>query len=170
MTEATPGASAIHSPPLSPETAPAMMETLKANPDFMKRVEACEPEAFAEYNKLWRVAHNLPEAPPQAPATVVDIKPEADARIVAAMQQHAAALGRQGFSEQQQAEIIGRRPVTMQERQWHESQYELRRKDAAFMARWSAGDMEAIKIMRDHAIGKSLPIGSLQDIERWERS
>jgi hypothetical protein len=166
MSEATPGASAIHSPPLTPETAPALMETLKANPDFMKRIEAGEPEAFAEYNKAWRVAHNLP-AEPGAPQTAAEVKPEADARIVAAWQQHAAALGRQGFSEQQQAEIIGRRPVTMEERQWHESQYEMRRKDAAFMQRWSPGDMEAIKIMRDHAIGKSLPIGTLQDIERW---
>jgi hypothetical protein len=86
------------------------------------------------------------------------------------MQQHAGALSRQGYNEQQQKEIIGRRPVTMQERQYHESQYEMRRKDAAFMARWSAGDMEAIKIMRDHAIGKSLPIGTLQDIERWGQS
>ena len=49
----------------------------------------------------------------------------------------------------------------------HVQQYERLGKDAAFMQRWAAGEMEAVFTMRKHAIGKSLPIGTLDDIRRW---
>ena len=145
----------------------ATPEALRADPAFMERVAKMEPEAFAQYNEAWRVAHGLtPKALP--PQSMVDVDVEADARVIAAVQQHAEVLERNGYTLEQQIEIVGQRPVTMQERNWHQNQYELRRRDFAFMARWSSGDMEAIKIMRDHAIGKSLPIGTLEEIKAWE--
>jgi len=160
------GASGVMNAPLTPETAAQRMEDLKASPEFMAKVAAKDPAAFDEYNKAWRVAHGLtPEPlPPQSPT---DVDTERDARVVAAVQQHAAVLRRQGFNDDQVTEIVGRRPITLQEREFHQNQIERLRRDQAFMARWSNGDIEAIHTIQKHSIALSLPTGTLQDIERW---
>jgi hypothetical protein len=168
MSEATPGAAAIIEQPLTPEVAAQQMDVLKADPKFMERVASKDAAAFNEFNRLWRISRGLPETP--QPQSAAEINAETDARVVAAVQQHAAVLGSLGYNEELQTVILGRRPVPQAEHDMHVSLYERYRKDAAFMARWSAGDMEAIKIMRDHAIGKSLPIGTLQQINDWERA
>src|SRR5215472_10520982 len=166
MTEAAPGATAIIEAPLTPEAAADRMAQLKEDPAFQERVAKRDPAAFEEHLKLWRVAHGLPETP-QPPQSLVDVSAEADARVVAQAQRHAAALAAQGFSDSQQIQIIGRRPVPQAEHDIHVREYERLRKDAAFMQRWVAGDTEAVFTMRKHAIGKSLPIGSLDDIRAW---
>jgi hypothetical protein len=143
------------------------METLTQNPEFMDRVRARDAEAFSEYNKLWRLSRGM-SAEPEPPHSSVDIGTEADARVVAAVQQHAGFYRDRGYTELQQTEIVGQRPITMEERRWHETQYNMKRTSAAFMARWSAGDLEAVREMNNHAIAMRLPIGTLEDIKRWE--
>src|SRR5215472_13612024 len=99
------GATDIIDQPLTPEAAADRMMQLKESPEFMKRVGGGDAEAFAEYNKLWRVSRGLPETP-QPPQSKVEVDAEADARTVAAVQQHAAVLAAQGFDEKQQIQIV----------------------------------------------------------------
>jgi hypothetical protein len=178
---ATPGASPTPDPPLQPlqylggqpisaETALQRMQELREDTKFMERVAARDAEAFAEHTRLWRVAHGL-SVEPTPPHSPVDIGTEADARVIAAVQEHAGFYRDRGYTEQQQIEIVGGRPITMEERRWHEAQYNMKRSSAEFMRRWSAGDLEAIREMNNHAIGmRGLPLGTLEDIKRWEGS
>ena len=166
MTEAAPGATAIIEAPLTAEVAADRMAQLKDDPAFQERVAKRDPAAFEEHLKLWRVSRGLPTEP-VPPQSKVEVEAEADARVVAQVQQHAAVLAAQGFTDNQQIQIIGRRPVPQAEHDIHVREYERLRKDAAFMQRWTAGDTEAVFTMRKHAIGKSLPIGSLDDIRAW---
>jgi hypothetical protein len=151
--------------PISREGAAAQMATLTQDPKFMDRVAARDAEAFSEYNQLWRLSRGM-SAEPAPPFGPVDIGDEVDARVAAAMQQHAGFYRDRGYSELQQIEIVGQRPVTMEEKRWHQAQYDMKRTSAAFMARWSAGDLEAIKEMNNHAIAMRLPTGTLEDIKR----
>lgn len=178
MTDAAPGVTPPEGPPVgaskiinAPLTDPAVaaqrMADLAADPKFMEKVAAKDAEAFSEYNKAWRVAHGLP-AEPEPPHSPVEIDTERDARVIAVMQQHAGFYRDRGYTEQQQVEIVGQRPVTMEEKRWHQTQYDMKKSSPAFMARWSAGDLEAIKEMNNHAIAMRLPTGTLADIERWE--
>jgi hypothetical protein len=160
------GVSPIVNAPLTPEAAAQRMIDLKADPEFMRRVEARDPAAFEDYNKAWRVAHGLPETP-QPPQSPVEVNNETDARVIAAVQQHAGFYRDRGYSEEQQIEIVGQRPITVEERKWHEQQYEMKRSSPAFMAKWSAGDLEAVRDMQRHAIAMRLPLGTLDDIKRW---
>jgi hypothetical protein len=58
----------------------------------------------------------------------------------------------------------------MEERRW-QTQYNMKKSSPAFMARWSAGDLEALREMNNHAIAmRGLPLGTLDDIARWEGS
>src|SRR5262249_45010769 len=144
----------------------AQMEALKADPKFMERVSARDPEAFSQYNQLWRISRGLtPE--PEPPQTAVHVGAEADERVMRDLQQHSDVLRRQGFDENQINEIVGRRPITMQERDWHQNQINILKRDHAFMQRWAAGDIEAIQKIQRHSVALSLPIGTLEDIERW---
>jgi hypothetical protein len=152
--------------PISRAGAFARMEELRADPKFQERVAARDPDAFSEHTRLWRLAHGL-SAEPQPPQSPVDVDVEADARVIAAVQQHAEHYANKGATEQQQIEIVGQRPVTIEERRWHQAQYERKRTDPEFMRRWSAGSRQEIEEMNIHAIGMRLPLGTLDDIRRW---
>lgn len=170
MTDAAPapvvGVSDITASP-DPAAAASQMESLKATPEFMERVRKGEPEAFDQYNRLWRLSRGMSETP-QPPETVVDVESEIGGRLVAQVQQHADVLRGQGFDENQILEIIGQRPITMQERDYHKNQIALLRRDQDFMRRWSAGDLKAIQEIQRHSVALSLPIGTLAEIEAWE--
>lgn len=165
-----PGVSEIINAPLTdPAVAAQRMEDLKADPEFMKRVEAKDAVAFSEYNKAWRVAHGLP-AEPAPPYSAAHIEPEADARLAAALEQHAGFYRDRGYSDLQQIEIIGQRPITPEEKRWHEQQWKEKSNSPAFMARWNAREADAIREMNNHAVAMRLPTGTLDDIKRWEGS
>ena len=153
--------------PISREAAAEQLQQLRDDPKFQERIAARDAEAFAENTRLWRLAHGMtPE--PEPPQSPVQVDAEADARVVAAVQQHAGFYRDRGYSELQQIEIVGNRPITVEEKRWHETQYNMKKSSAAFMAKWSSGDLDAIKQMNDHAIAMRLPLGTLADIQRWK--
>jgi hypothetical protein len=157
--------------PTDPVAAKSLREALVAHPDFMKDWQTDQKKWTALGFLKW-VAEGKPAdkygEPPYQP--VADPEAQADSRAIAAVQQHAGFYRDHGYTEEQQIEIVGQRPITMEEKRWHETQYNNRKNDAEFMRRWTAGDTEALKIMRDHAIAMRLPLGTLADIARWEGS
>jgi hypothetical protein len=50
-------------PLVDPASAAARMEQMRADAEFLKRVEAKDAAAFSEYNTAWRVSHGLPAEP-----------------------------------------------------------------------------------------------------------
>ena len=55
---------------------------MRADPEFLKRVEAKDAAAFSDYNKAWRVSRGLPAEPVQE-INAENIFKETDARIAA---------------------------------------------------------------------------------------
>jgi hypothetical protein len=113
-----------------------------------------------------RVAHGLSPVP-QPPHDVVDVEAEMDGRVVAALQQHADVLRKQGFDENQILQIVGQRPILAGEREWHQNQIALLKKDPEFVRRYLSGGYEEGLRMRKHQAALSLPVGTLDDIRRW---
>jgi hypothetical protein len=119
------GVSDVLNASLDAAAAAQHMQQLKDDPDFMKRVTAGDAEAFSQYNRLWRISRGMSPAPtpPQSP---VEIGAEADGPIIAAIQQHAGFYRDRGYTEQQRIEIVGGRPITMEERRW-QTQYNMKK-------------------------------------------
>jgi hypothetical protein len=169
MNESTPGVSTILDPPppADPASASARMETLKADPAFMKRVEGKDAEAFSEFNRLWRISRGLtPDQ--QVPVNTVDVLTQHGERAVAAAEQHLGVYLEKGFSDEAAYQIVNRRPMLLEEKQTRERELGRLQKDEAFMARYRAGDRDARLEYDSHVIARSLPSGTLADIHRWE--
>ena len=153
--------------PADAASAEIARQQLLQDPDFMKRVEAKEPNAFAHYNRLWRLSRGMTAEllPPHSP---VDVQTEIDARLAAQIEQHATVYADKGYTAEQATTILGQRPLLASEKQWHQVEYNNKRSDPEFMRRWMAGDQTAIRQMNTHAIALRLPTGTLEDIQRWE--
>jgi hypothetical protein len=119
----------------------------------------------AEREKLYRIANGWPESFEQSAAGV---NAETDARAAAALEQHAGVYANKGYTEEQQIEIVGRRPITSEELRQHKVQYEANQSNPDFMTKWMAGSKWHIEEMNRLAVAMRLPIGTLQDIERWQ--
>jgi hypothetical protein len=160
---------AAPAPITDPNAARIRMGELTNDPEFMKRVTAKDAEAFAEYNRLWRVSRGMPPEP-LPPFSQEEVVKEADQREVRQLQEHDGVLERQGYTPEQRLEIIGQRPIVAEEKALHARLYNEKRNNREFMNRWIGGDPQAIKEMHDHAIAMRMPDGSLEDVRRWEGS
>ena len=170
MSEATPGAVAIIEAPLTPESAADRMEQLKVDPAFQQRVAKLDAGAFAEHEKLWRIAHGLPAEKVMAVNTQ-DVMQQHSARAVAEAEQRMALYVNKGFSDEVAYQIVNARPVPFQERQIHDRELARLRNDANFMQRYRQGDRDAILEHDGHVLGRSLPVArSLDEIHAWERA
>jgi hypothetical protein len=74
-----------------------------------------------------------------------------------------------GYSALQVHQILGGRPIPAAEREFHDQRFEVLKKDVEFMQRWSRGDREAVLEMKLHASGRKLPVGTLEQIQDWDR-
>jgi hypothetical protein len=168
MSELTPGATAIIDAPLTdPAVAAQRMEQLKIDETFQQRVQAGDPEAFAEHTKLWRVAHGLP-AEPQMPVNTQDVLTQHSSRAVAEAEQRMELYLTKGFSAESAYQIVNQRPIPFGERQHHDRELARLKNDQAFMDRLRRQDSAARLEYDSHVIALSLPIGTLADINRWE--
>jgi len=78
-------------PLVDPAAATARMEQMRADPEFLKRVEAKDAAAFSECNKAWRVSRGLPAEPVQE-INAENIFKETDARIAVETEKRADML------------------------------------------------------------------------------
>jgi hypothetical protein len=169
MSELTPGATAIlDAPPVTdPAVAVQRIEQLKVDEAFQQRVQAGDPEAYAEHTRLWRVAHGLP-AEPQMPVNTQDVLTQHSSRAVAEAEQRMELYQTKGFSAEAAYEIVNQRPIPFQERQHHERQLSRLKNDQAFMDRLRRQDSAARLEYDSHVVALSLPVGTLEDINRWQ--
>jgi hypothetical protein len=168
MSEAAPGATDIIEQPLTPEAAADRFEQLKTDPVFQERVGKLDAGAFAEAEKLWRVAHGLPAEKVMAVNTQ-DVTQQQSARAVAEAERRMALYVDKGFSAEVAYQIINGRPIPFEERQIHERELARLRNDQNFMQRYRSGDRVAILEHDGHVVARSLPVArSIDDIHAWE--
>jgi len=171
VTEATPGATDIINPPppADAQSAVARMEQLKSDAAFQERISKGDATAFAEHETLWRLAHGLP-AEKQPVVNTADVFAQANARAAAETQTRAEMLRADGLSDHQAYEILNARPISLDERRWHERELNTLKRDQAWVQRYMAGDGEARRQMRTHTAALTLPIGTLEQINVWEEA
>ena len=106
---------------LSPADAAARIEALKADGNFYAALRRHDGGAHAEWNELHRAltAQPVPAAP--SIGTEADVQAQEQARAAAAWKQSLAELRRNGarFTPEQESDILNRRPISEEERQFH---------------------------------------------------
>lgn len=170
MSELTSGTTDLANPPppATPEAAAARMTVLHQDPAFMQRVEARDPEAFAEHLKLWRIQHGLP-AEPQPPQALPDVFGQQNERVLRETETRADMLRADGLGDEQIYQILNGRPQPLEERRWHEQELARLKRDQTWVKRYFEGDREARWQMRLHTAALTLPIArSLDEINSWE--
>jgi hypothetical protein len=180
MTEAIPaiGRSDVLGGGLSPAQAQAEINSLKSDTDFGKLLltkidhgQVAPPEVVAAKAK-WDALHKAAyPAPREYSADEIRSMPaHHDAKRQAELlSAHGMRMLGEGYTPQQVHQILGGRPIPAAEREYHDQRFEVLKKDVAFMQRWSAGDREAVLEMKLHASGRRLPVGTLEQIQDWDR-
>jgi hypothetical protein len=154
--------------PISVEQAAARMETLKTDENFQKRVAAKDPAAFAEHLKLWRITRHLP-AEVETPINSVDVIKESIGRDLAIAETRADSLRDVGFTETQVYQYLNGRPIPFEEKQIHERELARLQKSPDFVQKYMRNDPEAVLKMRLLHVGLSMRVGTLDQINEWER-
>jgi hypothetical protein len=172
-------ASDVFGSSMSPAQAKAEIAAIINDPARGKLVatkvgwgEVAPPEVLAaksQWNQLHAVAFPKPQ---QYSADEINKMPQHhDARRQAEMNSmRAVQMRAQGYSDLQAYEVLNRRPLSPEQHAEYEAQYQSHKADTAFMARWSAGDREAIAKMALLASGRKLPVGTPDQIAAWERA
>jgi hypothetical protein len=156
--------------PLTPEAAADQMAVLRDDGAFQERVRKGDASAFAEHERLWRVAHGLP-AEKQPAVNLGDVFAEANARALRETETRADMLRADGLSDESVYQILNGRPIPLAERRIHEQRLQQLKRDQSWVQKYLAGDPEARLQMRSHTAALTLPVArSLDDIHRWEIS
>ena len=143
---------------------------MRADPEFLKRVEAKDAAVFSECNKAWRVSRGLPAEPVQE-INAENIFKETDARIAVETEKRADMLRADGFDEEQIYQALNARPIPLGERRWHEQELARLKRDNAWVQKYLGGDPEARRQMRMHTSALTLPVAcSLAEIHAWEQA
>jgi hypothetical protein len=113
---------AVTAATLQPEAAAARIESLKADKDFYAALQRKDGAAMEEWNALHKsLTAPPPPVTPKEIATEADIKAEEQQRTAAAWSESLAELRRNGaqFTAAQEQDILARRPISQQERDFH---------------------------------------------------
>jgi hypothetical protein len=179
MTEVAPTASDLHGGQMSPEQALSTIEALKTSTAFGKLLltkvgfgETAAPEVLAAKSR-WSNLHSIAFPKPQeySPDQLKNLPQHHDMRRQAEMNgAHGMQMLAEGYSPIQVHQILGGRPVSAEEHEFHERSHEASKKDIALMQRWARGDRDARLKISLHVSGRALPIAkSLAEIEAWDR-
>jgi hypothetical protein len=175
---ATPGVSEIINPPAptTPEAAATRMAEMDADPAFRDRVKNGDTAAYAEREKLWRVAHGMTPEPRPA-VNEIDVLTQMGGRTLAETQARAESLRNDGLSELAIYEYLNGRPVPLAEHQAAQREIARFKTDKAFQQRLRDKDPRAIFEYRRAHINVAMPVvsnsvdGQLQpEIAAWERA
>lgn len=159
--------------PISAEKAGELRADLMADKEFVKAALAGDKAKLKEMADLLRLSrgeqpgNDLPPAPP--PQDELGVLSQQERREVEINELRIDAHASVGINEEQSFQILGGRPVTFEERQFHEEQIARLRTDQDFMRRWSRGDRAAITEMAVHASARAMPIGTVEQCEAWDR-
>jgi len=67
-------------------------------------------------------------------------------------------------------QIVNGRPISREERDYHEQQFRLLIQDRALAAKYLRVDAETRSRFDKHAIGRKMRVGTLEDIAAWEKA
>src|SRR5262249_10581395 len=137
---------------------------------FQERVKNLDATAFAEHEKLWRVAHGLP-AEKQPAVNSGDVFAEANARVLRETETRADMLRQDGFHDEAIYAVLNGRPIPLGERKWHEEELARLKRDKSWVQKYFDGDREARLQMRKHTAALTLPVArSLSEIHAWQQA
>jgi hypothetical protein len=155
--------------PISPEAAQARLDALRADPDFQKRIEAKDSEAFSLNTKLWKLSRGM-SADLVPPQTAVDVYQQHADRGVQVAEAHADVIEKNyDLTDKQLHEVIFQRPVLLEEKQRAEIEYKKLTGDKTWLERWRNGDRQARTEMYLLNAIKAAPAATLQQVLEWDR-
>jgi hypothetical protein len=155
------GLSFYQGQPIDPAGAAAQLDTLRADPKWMARIAAKDPEAFAENTRLWRISRGMTAEP--GPETVIDVYQQHADRGVQAAESHADAI-----EKRQLFEVIMQRPVQQFEREKAERDYQKAVADKGYMEKWRNGDRQARTEMYLLNAIRAAPVATQQQVLAWD--
>ena len=172
MTDATPGASQIISPPppqpveqLTADAARERVSQLTQDPKFAENFARGDVAARDYWDRLHRHIQGIP--PPQ---TAEGVAAEMQQRAVEFQGQQADVLRLAGCNEQQVFEIMSLRPLTPEQKREAEFRFERMKQDRDWQARWLRGDREAKLDLALLSAARAMPTATLAEQEAWDRA
>jgi hypothetical protein len=154
---------------ITPEAAAQTRASLMADQKFSAAALAGDKEKLSQLAALWQLERSIQ---PPAPTTEADVervtldRAEQQRAADTSALQHTAA-----FTPEQINEIVNLRPIPAAEKEYHQRELELLKKDAGAVKLYLAGDREMSTRFKLHAIGaRGLPVArDLAEIEDWQR-
>jgi hypothetical protein len=155
--------------PFAASGAAAKREALMSDPEYTKAALAGDLTKTRELANLLMLSRG--QTPPAAStvSTVADVEAQAIDRAGRERDMHAASMRNEAdYTPEQINQIVNQRPVTAEERAFHQRQLVLLKKDVGFVRRYLDGDAAARLKMGLHHKGAVAPLGSLAEIQAWE--
>jgi hypothetical protein len=118
---------------LTPETAAARLEAIKADPAWVSAFSKGDVKAAAEHAELWRVIYSTADQQTQAAA----VAREQRVRLVERLRSVA------DINDAVAKQVINDEAVSAQERQWAEERWQQLKSDTAWVKAWLSGDRNA---------------------------
>jgi hypothetical protein len=138
-----------------------------ANSEYAQAAINGDAAKQIELKDLWMLERGMEPSPP--PATVTDVELQADDRVVQAVEMHAAAQDQYfDLTQEQQHEILFRRPILQWEKDRTVRELQKNMGNEEYRARWLRGDRRARTEVYLLNCTKAAPLAhSLEQIE-WK--
>ena len=154
--------------PTTPAAAAQLRAELMGNKDFMKEaLSGSDTAANQKMLALWQLSRGIQPPPAQ---TVEQVQQQTADRLERDRLTHVSALRSSAeFSDKAVEQIVGQRPIPIEEKRIAERRLAMLQKDQEFVKRYLAGDRQAALEFKAAAIcARGLPVGTLEQINAWE--
>lgn len=149
------------------DDASVRIDQLKADPQFMDRIKAGDPAAFAKHTKLWRIQHGMTPTP-QPPQHSGDVMEQMQGRALHLAEQLQEQLLDTGIGPEGVYQYMNSRPIPLAEKEFHEREIRRLKSDPEWVKKYLAGNLEARDTMRRHTVGSVMRTGTIDEIRQWE--
>ena len=154
--------------PTTPAAAAQLRAELMGNKDFMKEaLSGSDTAANQKMLALWQLSRGIQPPPAQ---TVEQVQQQTADRLERDRLTHVSALRSSAeFSDKAVEQIVGQRPIPIEEKRIAERRLAMLQKDQEFVKRYLAGDRQAALEFKAAAIcARGMPVGTIEQINAWE--
>lgn len=156
--------------PYSRESAAARRNELMADASYREAAANGDATRQQELAALFQISR-FGSAPTPPPENFDQVRAEMDTRAGRERAAYAEGLRQSGaYTDEQIHEIINQRPIPLEQKRYHEQELAALKKDREFVARYLRGDRDAVREMKRHIAGSSLPVGTLDQINAWKEA
>jgi hypothetical protein len=155
--------------PYNSESAGAERARLMADPAFSKAALDGNVEHQQRLAALYSIEHW--HRAPQPPQTPEQVFAQMDDAAAERLESYGNSLqASTALTPDQIREIVNNRPIPVEERNFHEQQWNLLKKDPGLVKRYLSGDAEVRARFDKHAFGRKMRTGTIEEIEAWRKA